>query len=97
MFIAYLKTTEKKDQAARYMDEHNRWIAKGFADGVFLSVGSITSGGGAVIAHGESFEDFKKRIESDPFVANDIVVVEIEQVDVKRAVPELEFLKTQPL
>ena len=50
------------------MDGHNQWIKRGFDGGIFLMVGSLTTGGGSVIAHGESLEAIEKRVNADPFV-----------------------------
>lgn len=76
------------------MAAHNDWIAKGFADGVFMSVGSLVPGeGGAVIARGESRADFEARVAADPFVSEGVVKAEIIEIDVKKCVPELAVLK----
>ncbi len=93
MFIVLLKFAGNRSAASDFMDAHNAWIARGFEDGVFQCVGSLASGGGVVIGHGEELSDFKERVEADPFVKHGVVEVEIHQVDPKRTVPALDFLK----
>ena len=48
MFVTFLTFTERREDAPRFMAEHNAWIAQGFADGVFLCVGSLYDGAGGV-------------------------------------------------
>ena len=90
MFIVSLKFSDNKSAAPAFMEAHNEWIAKGFADGVFQCVGSIKpAAGGALIAVGESREALQERVRADPFVQQDVVVAEITEVEVKRTSPEL--------
>ena len=96
MYIVLLKFAENKSAASEFMDGHNKWIAQGFADGVFQCVGSLASGGGTVIAHGEAPSAFNERVQADPFVKHGVVIAEIHQVDPKRTVPALEFLRGKP-
>ena len=94
MFFVVLTFSNNKAMAPEYMEAHNDWISTGFADGVFLSVGSLKpEGGGAILAAHESREKIELRVSADPFVVNDVVTAEIFEVDVKRTVPELELLK----
>ena len=94
MFITYLKFADNKAAAADFMAAHNDWIAKGFADGVFLTVGSLKpAAGGAILARGEARAAYDARIAEDPFVAQGIVVAETHELEPKRTVPALDFLK----
>jgi len=93
VYIVLLTFAENKSAASKFMDAHNAWIAQGFEDGVFQCVGSLASGGGAVIAHGEELSAFNERIRSDPFVEHGVVNADIHQIDPKRTVSALEFLK----
>lgn len=94
MFVTFLKFSENRAAAPEFMAAHNEWIAKGFADGVFLGVGSIQpAAGGAIFSHGETRELHETRIQSDPFVAEGVVTAEIHEIDLKRTHPALEFLK----
>lgn len=94
MFIVFLKFSNNKAAAPKFMDAHNAWIAQGFADGVFQCVGSIMpASGGVVVAHGESREALEARVNADPFVLYDVVQAEITQVDVKKTMPALNYLK----
>lgn len=94
MFITFLKFAENQAAAPDFMTAHNEWIAKGFSDGVFLCVGALQpSAGGAILAHGESREIYEARIQADPFVREGVVTAETHEVDPKRTISALEFLK----
>ncbi|MCV6546685.1 MAG: hypothetical protein OIF56_05290 [Cohaesibacter sp.] len=94
MYITFLKFSENKAVAPEFMQAHNEWIAKGFADGVFLSVGALKpAAGGAILAHDEERTTYDARIASDPFVAEGIVIAETHEVEIKRTIPELDLLK----
>lgn len=94
MFIILLRFSDNKAAASEYMPDHNAWIAKGFADGVFQCVGSVTpQGGGAILVTGEAADALKTRVNSDPFVEHNVVTAEIIEVDVKKTSAVAEFLK----
>ena len=94
MFIVQLKFSSNKSAAPEFMTAHNEWIAQGFADGVFLCVGSLVPpAGGVLLATDASREELETRVNSDPFVQNNVVTVEISEVHVKKTVPALDFLK----
>jgi len=95
MYIAYLRFGENKAKAGEFMEAHNAWIAQGFCDGVFQCVGSLASGGGAIIAHGEDEEAFQARINRDPFVEQGVVNAEIEVIEPKKTIEALDFLKRE--
>lgn len=93
MFVILLKFSENKSKAGEYMEGHNEWINRGFNDGVFLLVGSLQpSLGGSVIAHNTSLSELQKRVNEDPFVAENIVSAEILEIDAKKADERLSFL-----
>jgi len=93
MFIVPLKLTENKSIASEFMDVHNEWIKQGFEDGVFLLSGSLHPDlGGSVIAHNTSISDLQKRVNTDLFVAENIVSTEILDVDTKKVDDRLSFL-----
>lgn len=94
MYITFLTFAENRGAAAAAVAAHNDWISKGFADGIFLCVGSLAQGaGGVVLAHGESLAAHQARIAADPFVEQGIVRAEIHEVDPKRTAAALDFLK----
>lgn len=94
MFVTFLRFTEKRAAAPEFMAAHNDWIAQGFADGVFLCVGSLQpAAGGAIISHGGSREEHEARVAADPFVVQGIVTAETLEIDPKRTVSALDFLK----
>ncbi|BCH32061.1 hypothetical protein MesoLjLc_39910 [Mesorhizobium sp. L-8-10] len=94
MFVTFLKFAENRAAAPEFMAAHNDWIAQGFADGAFLCVGSLQpAAGGAILAQGESREDHDARISADPFVERRIVTAETYEIDPKRTVAALDFLK----
>ncbi len=92
MYVIFLRFGENAGAAADHMAAHNAWIAKGFEDGVFLCVGSLDAGGGAVLAHGEDRAALERRIQADPFVAEGVVTPEIHEVAPGRTAPALDFL-----
>lgn len=94
MFIAFLKFSENRAAAADFMAAHNAWIEQGFADGIFLCVGSLQpSAGGAILAAGESRAAFAARLDADPFVKEGVVTAEIHEVEAKRTAPPLDILR----
>jgi len=95
MFVTFLKFVENRAAASEVMAAHNDWIARGFADGVFLCVGSLQpAAGGAILANGESRVDHDARIAADPFIVQGVVTAETYEIDPKRTVAALDFLKT---
>ncbi|THK34536.1 hypothetical protein EHS39_29500 [Ensifer sp. MPMI2T] len=95
MFITFLRFAENRTAAPEFMAAHNDWIARGFADGVFLCVGSLQpAAGGVILAHGESRDAHDARIAADPFVAQQVVTAETHEIDPKRTVSALDFVKT---
>jgi uncharacterized protein YciI len=94
MFFTFLKFAENRAAAPDFMAAHNDWIAKGFAEGVFLCVGSLQPpAGGAILANGESRAEYDARIAADPFVVQGVVTAETYEIDPKRTVAALDFLK----
>jgi len=93
MFIVTLKFSDNKSQAGQHMEGHNQWIKRGFDDGVFLMAGSLQPNlGGAVVAHNTTFTDLQNRVESDPFVAENVVKAEILEISPAKADERLSFL-----
>ena len=93
MFIVLLKFSENKANAKEHMEGHNTWIKQGFDDGVFLLVGSIEPGqGGSILAHGTSLEELEQRVNTDPFVSENIVTSEIIEISPKKTDERLNFL-----
>ena len=77
MFVTFLKFAENRAAAPEFMAAHNDWIGQGFADGVFLCIGSLQPAArGIILAHGESRADHDARIAADPFVVEGIVTAE---------------------
>ena len=93
MFVVFLKFADKS-KAAASMEAHNQWIAKGFDDGVFLTVGSLQpNAGGAILANGLDRDALDARLAEDPFVAEGVVTPETFEISPARTDPRLEFLK----
>lgn len=93
MFVVLLRFSDNKAAAAQHMAGHQEWIKRGLDDGVFLLVGSIQPGlGGAVLAHNTSPEELRKRVDEDPFVAQDVVAAEIVEIAPGMADERLSFL-----
>ena len=93
MFIVLLKFSANKSQAGQYMEGHNTWIKQGFDDGVFLLVGSLQpNAGGGIVAHNISLAELEKRVNEDPFVAENVVSAEILEITPAKADDRLAFL-----
>jgi uncharacterized protein YciI len=93
MFIVLLKFSDNKDKAGQYLDGHKAWLAQGFDDGVFLLAGSLQPGaGGGILAQGVSRADLDRRVQNDPFVAENVVRAEIHEIAPSRADDRLNFL-----
>ena len=75
------------------MSGHNAWLRSGFDEGVFLLAGSLQPGlGGAVLARAASLDELQQRVDEHPFVAQDVVSVEILDIAPGMAEERLQFL-----
>ena len=93
MFIVLLTFSDNKDQASQFMDGHNEWIKRGFADGVFLLAGGLQPKlGGGIVAHNTSLSDLQNRVNDDPFVAENVVSAEIIEITASKTDKRLKFL-----
>ena len=93
MHIVLLRFSANKDQAGNFMEGHKTWVKRGFDDGVFLLAGSLEPGlGGGILAHNTSSADLRRRVNDDPFVAENVVTAEILELDPGRADERLKFL-----
>jgi uncharacterized protein YciI len=93
MFIVLLRFSANKSRAGALMDGHKAWIERGFDDGVFLVLGNLQPGlGGGIVAHGLSRAELEDRVNDDPFVAENVVVAEILEIDPSRTDARLAFL-----
>lgn len=96
MFIVFLKFSENKAMAAKFMAAHNDWIQRGVDDGIFLVVGSLTTlEGGCIIAHATERKVLEQRINDDPFVQENIVSAELIEVSPSRVDERFNFLMKQ--
>lgn len=93
MFVVQLKFSANKSQAAQWMDGHKAWIKRGFDEGVLLLVGSLQPNvGGGILAHQLTRDELQARLNDDPFVAHDVVSVEIIEITPAQADDRLKFL-----
>jgi len=93
MFTILLRFSDNKGQASQFMDGHKEWIKRGFDDGVFLMVGSLQpNSGGGIMAHNTSLPELQSRVNDDPFVAKNVVVAEILEIEPARTDERLAFL-----
>ena len=96
MFIVLLRYSDNRDSAGEFMEGHNEWISRGFDDGVFLLVGSLQPGrGGAIVAANTTLSELQSRVETDPFVAQNVVTAEVHEISPARADDRLGFLLEQ--
>jgi uncharacterized protein YciI len=93
MFIVLLRFSGNKGQAGRFMEGHNEWIKRGFDDGGFLLVGKLQPNlGGGIIVQNTSLPDLQRRVNDDPFVAENVVSAEILEISPSRTDERLIFL-----
>lgn len=93
MFIVFLRFSDNKSQASAFMEDHNAWVERGIDDGVFLLVGSLQPGlGGGIVVHNTSAEELQDRLNRDPFVAERVVVAEVNEITPALADQRLRFL-----
>jgi uncharacterized protein YciI len=93
MFVVLLKFAGNKAQAGQFMDGHKAWIKRGFDDGVFLLVGNLQPNlGGGIVAHNTSLPELQRRVNDDPFVAENVVSADIIEITPSRADARLDFL-----
>ena len=93
MFVVLLKFAEGKARASQFMEGHKEWLQRGFDDGTFLLAGNLQPGaGGAILAHGTSLPEIRSRVDDDPFVAENVVSVEILEITASKADERLKFL-----
>jgi uncharacterized protein YciI len=94
MFITLLTFTDDRSRAGELATGHQEWIRRGFADGVFLMVGSLQAGqGGAIVAHDTTLDDLHRRVAEDPFVAAGVVTANILEVSPAQTDDRLAFLR----
>lgn len=93
MFIVTLKFSENKEHVSQFMDGHKQWIKRGFDEDVFLLAGSLQPNlGGGIVAHNTSLSDLQKRVNDDPFVAENVVSAEILEITPAKTDERLRFL-----
>lgn len=93
MFIVFLNFSENRAQAPEFMQQHIDWIKASIADGVFLVVGSLGEGaGGGIVAHNIDRDALEQLINTDPFVAHNIVTAKITELTPAQTDPRLSFL-----
>lgn len=88
-----LRFSANKANVGQFMKGHNEWLSRGFDDGVFLLAGSLQpKAGGGIMAHNTSLADLQNRVNDDPFVAKNVVSVEILEITPSKADERLKFL-----
>jgi uncharacterized protein YciI len=93
MFVVLLKFSSSQARVSQFMEGHKEWIKRGFDDGVFLLVGSLQPDrGGGIVAHNTSLSELQNRVNTDPFVSEDIVSAEILEFSPWRTDDRLAFL-----
>lgn len=93
MFVVLLKFSRDKAKAPQFMEAHKAWLKRGFDDGVFLLAGSLEPElGGAILVHQTSRAELQSRVNTDPFVAENVVSPDIIEISPGRADERLQFL-----
>lgn len=92
MFIVFLKLANK-DRISAHLEDHKKWLQRGFDDGVFMLAGSLAPQvGGGLLVHGVTQDELQARLGEDPFVGEGVVTVEITELSPSRADERLAFL-----
>jgi len=93
VFVVLLKFSDHKGKASQFMEGHKEWIKRGFDDGVFLLLGNLQPNlGGGIVAHNTSLKDLQSRVNSDPFVIENVVKAEFVEITPSRADARLNFV-----
>jgi uncharacterized protein YciI len=93
MFIVLLRFSSNKGQASQFMEGHKDWIKRGFDAGVFLLAGNLQPNlGGGIVAYNTSRAELQSRLDTDPFVAENVVSAEILEIAPSRADERLKFI-----
>lgn len=93
MFIVLLRFSANKSQASQFIDGHKAWLKRGFDDNVFLLSGNLQPGaGGGIVAHNTTLAELQSRVDTDPFVAENVVNAEILEILPSKADDRLQFL-----
>lgn len=98
MYLVLLKFSANKKQASEFMEGHKEWIKQGLDEGVFLLVGSMQGTnasdmqGGSVLAHNCDLQELQDRVNSDPFVKEDVVQAEIIIISPNQTDERLSFI-----
>lgn len=93
MYVVTLRFAADRSRAAAHMEAHKAWLARGFADGVFLMNGTLKpQAGGVILARGEDRAALEARVRDDPFVAEGVVDAEILEIAPGRTDERLAFL-----
>ncbi len=93
MFVVLLRFSGNKGQASEFRQGHQEWIKRGFDDDVFLLVGNLQPNlGGGIVAHNTSRSDLQGRVNTDPFVVEDVVSAEIIEISPSKADERLRFI-----
>ena len=75
------------------MEGHKEWIKRGFEDGVVLWAGRLKPNvGDGIVAHNTALSDLQSRVNSDPFVAENVVTAEFLEIAPAKADARLSFL-----
>ena len=93
MFVILLKFAEYRNRVAEFLQAHKDWIRHGFDEGAFVLVGSLGSGGGAILAAHTSMEAVQARVAADPFVIEGVVTPEIHAIAPSQFDERLGFLQ----
>ena len=75
---------------AAQIDAHKEWLAEGFARGLILFAGPLSTGkGGYILFHADSAEDVNTFLQRDPFVIDRLV--DCEQVSIEPLLRAADF------
>ncbi len=93
MFVVSLRLIGSREQATAHLAAHKAWLQAGFDDGVFLAAGNLLGQpGGGILVHCLDEAALRTRLAQDPFVANQLVEVELAGFTPAKTDARLDFL-----
>lgn len=93
LFIVDLTYQVPIEAVEPHMDEHMRFVDRGYAEGMFLASGrKVPRSGGVILARAASRDALEAFLEADPFKRHAVAAFTVTELAPSRWVPELDAL-----
>lgn len=93
LFIVDLTYQVPVEAVEPHMDEHMRFIERGYAEGLFLASGrKVPRTGGVILARADSRESLDAFLDLDPFKRHAVAAFTVTEMAAGRWAPELNGL-----